>query len=84
MLGLSKFLYKVGLAVISCNLPFLFGYSFSDMDKKSTSKLRYNMESSGQLSHFIVFMKMTSLTFEVVVNIRPAVKQLQSCDFADC
>ena len=48
---------KLGLALISRSLFFIFGYNFSEVEKKSIPNLPYNMKTSGLLSSFILLVK---------------------------
>ena len=58
-LGLSLIMWKLGFALIDRSLNFIFGYGYSNSEvmKKSTSNLPYNMKPSGQLSIFILPLK---------------------------
>ena len=48
---LSVIMVKLGLALISPSLIFIFGDSNSEMEKKSTLKLPYNMKTSIEPKH---------------------------------
>ena len=48
---------KRGLALISCSLIFIFGFSSSEVERVSTANWPYNMKPSGPLSIFIPLVK---------------------------
>ena len=57
MLGLSIIMKDLGLTLISRFLLFIFGYSSSEVEKKSTPTLPCNMKPTGLLRIFILLVK---------------------------